>query len=123
MDNIDESIIEEDVMNLRETMQVITNRMEKIDIVKRILKIISDDQYHTKENGIIIARNEVRTLRYYIPTRELYSYENGKRTLIAELYRKDNELILIDVVSELELILILNELECGAFKTKTMFIQ
>jgi len=110
MDKIDKAISEDDIIQLRETLNEIT--MEKIDIVKKIIDKISPESDDNKTAGKIIFNNEFRILIYIKATNKLLSIENcGAPRLINESR------------SEIELLTILNELECKTIESFKVIVE
>jgi len=119
MDEIEKSLID-GTIELRETLNEIT--MEKIEIVKKIIDLIGHDS--SKETGIIKFTNEFRELKYYISLKELWSHqkdETPQRLAILSVISK--ELELVESVSEFELLVILNELECKTIESFKVIVE
>jgi len=98
--------------------------MKKIDIVSKIINKISTDINHSKECGIVQFKNEFRELKYYISLKELWSFQkNETPKQLARLSVISDELMLVTSAPEIELLIILNELECKTIESFKVIVE
>lgn len=92
--------------------------MTKLEIVKKIIDIVKNNNSGVIESGILKLRVNDVTIKYFIPIKELWQFaettELTKKNFTKKLAKMmciDNKLELVYSVTELELLVILNELE------------
>ena len=122
MDDIDKSLID-GTIELKKTLNEITKKMNKQEIVNQIIESIENNQdvSSDKEKGIIFSTIGPRIIKYFIALKELWQMPTKDIQdcdLMRNLPKKlgsfhviNNETVLISNISELELIVILDELK------------